>query len=52
MTLDKQEREDIIEFLYFATMEIGKYSKSFFEKQTDEQLKQMYDNWTEKGRLF
>lgn len=52
MALTKQEREDIIEFLYFATMEIGKYSRSFFENQTDEQLKQMYDNWTEKGRLF
>ncbi|MGG4042102.1 hypothetical protein [Bacillus smithii] len=52
MALDKKEREEIIVYLYFATMGTGKYSKSFFEKQTDEQLKQMYDNWTKEGRLF
>ena len=50
--MTKQERESIIEYLYFATMDSGKYSRSFFEKQTDEQLKQMYDNWTKEGRLF
>jgi hypothetical protein len=52
MALDKKEREDIIEYLYFATMETGKYSKSFFENQTDEELQRMYDNWTKEGRLF
>ncbi|MGG3987703.1 hypothetical protein [Bacillus smithii] len=52
MSLDKKERVDIIEYLYFATMETGKYSKSFFENQTDEELQCMYDNWTKEGRLF
>jgi hypothetical protein len=50
--MTKEERENIIEFLFFVTMQSGKYSKSFFEKQPDEELQQMYDNWIEKGRLF
>ncbi|MEK4883451.1 hypothetical protein NST81_01800 [Bacillus sp. FSL W8-0223] len=50
--MTKQEREDIIEFLYFATMDSGKYSRSFFENQTDDELQRMYDNWTKEGRLF
>ncbi|MEJ9210102.1 hypothetical protein [Bacillus smithii] len=52
MALDKKEREDIIEYLYFATMDSGKYSRSFFENQSDDELQHMYNNWIEKGRLF
>jgi hypothetical protein len=52
MVFDKKERESIIDYLYFATMDSGKYSRSFFENQTDDELQRMYYNWIEKGRLF
>jgi hypothetical protein len=52
MAFSEQDRESIIEYLYFATMDSGKYSRSFFENQTDEELQRMYDNWTKEGRLF
>jgi hypothetical protein len=44
--MTKRERESIIDYLYFATMDSGKYSRSFFENQKDEGLQRMYDNWT------
>jgi|GEM_PF-1919000 len=50
--MTKEEREEIVDFLFFVSMEAGKYSKSFFERQSDEELKRMYDLWMEEGRLF